>query len=39
MMKTLVMLALVAFVGTAVMGCRAEGEVDTDAAATIAAPR
>jgi hypothetical protein len=38
-MKTLVMLALVALLGTAVMGCRAEGEVDTDAASTITAPR
>ena len=38
-MKTLVMLALVALVGTAVMGCKAEGEVDTDTQSTIAAPR
>jgi hypothetical protein len=38
-MKTLVMLALVALIGTAVMGCKAEGEVDTDTATTIAAPR
>lgn len=36
-MKMLVMLALTAFIGTAVMGCRAEGEVDT--AASVAAPR
>lgn len=36
-MKTLVMLALVALVGTAVMGCRAEGEVDT--ATSVTAPR
>ena len=38
-MKTLVMLALVALVGTAVMGCKAEGEVDTDTATNITAPR
>ena len=38
-MKTLVMLALVALVGTAVMGCKAEGEVDTDTSSTIVAPR
>jgi hypothetical protein len=38
-MKTLVMLALVALLGTAVMGCKAEGEVDTDTATTITAPR
>jgi hypothetical protein len=38
-MKTVVMLALMALVGTAVIGCRAEGEVDVDESATIAAPR
>ena len=37
-MKTLVMLALVALVGTAVMGCKAEGEIG-DAASNITAPR
>ena len=36
-MKTLVMLALMAFVGTAVMGCRAE--VDTDTATSVTAPQ
>jgi hypothetical protein len=38
-MKTLVMLALVALVGTGIVGCKAEGEVDTDTQSTIAAPR
>jgi hypothetical protein len=37
-MKTLVMLALVALIGTAVMGCRAEGEVG-DTSTTLTAPR
>jgi len=34
-MKTLVMLALVAVIGTAVIGCKAKGEVDTDTATSI----
>ena len=38
-MKTLVMLALVAVIGTAVIGCKAKGEVDTDTATSITAPR
>jgi hypothetical protein len=38
-MKTLVMLALVALIGTTVIGCKAKGEVDTDTATNITAPR
>jgi hypothetical protein len=38
-MKALVMLALMALVGTAVIGCKASGEVDPHNAATIAAPQ
>jgi len=38
-MKTLVMLALVALMGTAVIGCKASGEVDTDTSTSINAPR
>jgi hypothetical protein len=38
-MKTLVMLALVAFIGTAVIGCKASADVDPHDMATIAAPQ
>ena len=38
-MKTLVMLALMALVGTAVIGCKASGEVDPHDMASIAAPQ
>ena len=36
-MKTLVMLAIMALIGTGIVGCRAEGEVDTQT--SVAAPR
>ena len=38
-MKTLVMLALVALLGTAVIGCRGEAELDVDELAPISQPR
>ena len=38
-MKTLVMLALVALIGTAAVGCRAGGEIDVDEQAQIVQPR
>ena len=38
-MKTLVMLALMAFVGTGVIGCKASADVDPHDMATIAAPQ
>ena len=38
-MKTLVMLALVALMGTAAIGCRAGAEIDVDDQARIAQPR
>ena len=38
-MKTIVMLALVALMGTAVIGCRGEAELDVDERAPISLPR
>ena len=38
-MRTLISLALVAMVLTAIVGCKASGEVDTDANTSISMPR
>ena len=38
-MKTLVMLVLMALIGTAAVGCRASGEIEGDDRAQIAQPR
>ena len=38
-MKTLVMLAVMALIGTGIVGCKAEGEVDTDTQTSLVAPR
>lgn len=38
-MKTLVMLALMALVGTAVVGCKASGSVDTHDMSNVVAPQ